>query len=235
VGRADVWVFDADNTGDSLGGDPLTVLTMFGDTPRALTTSPDGQTVFAAVMHSGNQTTTLGENRIAKSGPVQSSDGVQQPDTGLIVQFDGSNWRDETGQTSDLNATSYDSLVRFSLPDYDVFVINASDSPMVVDQYSGVGTTLFNMISNPVTGTVYVSNSESNNLTRFEGEGNSSTTLRGDMLSEGWPWRNHWVWPFRAMVLPCMSQALAQTTLLFMTRPCLKTIALLSPKPRRLT
>src|SRR5262249_18169804 len=34
VGRADVWVFDADHLGTSLGGDPLTVLTLFTDTPR---------------------------------------------------------------------------------------------------------------------------------------------------------------------------------------------------------
>ena len=36
VGRADVWVFDAGNLGGSLGGVPLTIVTLFGDTPRAL-------------------------------------------------------------------------------------------------------------------------------------------------------------------------------------------------------
>src|SRR5262245_7498006 len=36
VGRADVWVFDATNLGATLGGTPLTILTLFGDTPRAL-------------------------------------------------------------------------------------------------------------------------------------------------------------------------------------------------------
>src|SRR6185369_1332842 len=56
VGRADVWVFDATSLGASLGGTPLGVVTLFGDTPRALTTSPDGTTVYAAVFHSGNQT-----------------------------------------------------------------------------------------------------------------------------------------------------------------------------------
>ncbi len=33
VGRADVWVFDSDNLGSSLGGDELTVITLFTDTP----------------------------------------------------------------------------------------------------------------------------------------------------------------------------------------------------------
>ncbi len=182
VGRADVWVFDANATGESIGGDPITVLSLFGDTPRSLTVSPDGASVYAAVMHSGNQTTTIGENGIAKSGPVQSSDGPVQPDTGLILQFDGNNWRDDTGQVADLNNVSYDSLVKFTLPDQDVFVISATDEPTVVKQISGVGTTLFNMATNPVTGAVYVSNTDANNLIRFEGEGISgNTTVRGNI------------------------------------------------------
>src|SRR5262249_40821233 len=36
VGRADVWVFDAEHLGDALGGEPLTIITLFTDTPRAL-------------------------------------------------------------------------------------------------------------------------------------------------------------------------------------------------------
>lgn len=182
VGRADVWVFDANAKGDSLGGDPVDVLSMFGDTLGALTVSPDGTMVYAAVMHSGNQTTALGENGIAKSGPVQSIDGVQQPDTGLIVKFDGSRWRDDVGSEADLNGVLYDSLVRFSLPDNDVFAISATGSPFVVEKYSGVGTTLFNMVTNPVSGAIYVSNTDANNLTRFEGEGNSATTVRGNIV-----------------------------------------------------
>ena len=181
VGRADVWVFDANDTGETIGGDPVTVLSMFGDTPRALTTSLDGSSVYAAVMHSGNRTTAIGENGIAKRGPIQSSDGAEQPDTGLILKFDGTNWRDDTGQSADLNNTSYDSLVKFSLPDHDVFEISAVDEPRVVNRFSGVGTTLFNMVTNPVTGVVYVSNTDANNLTRFEGEGHAGTTVRGNI------------------------------------------------------
>jgi hypothetical protein len=62
TGRADVWVFDALALGDaSLGGTPLAILTLFGDTPRALAASPDGASVYAAVFKSGNQTTTVSE------------------------------------------------------------------------------------------------------------------------------------------------------------------------------
>jgi len=181
AGRADVWVFDATERGTSIGGDPVSVLSMFGDTPRALTVSPDGNTVFAAVMHSGNRTTTLGENLIGKSGPVQNVEGETQPDTGLIVQFDGTRWRDDTNSATDLNNVAYDSRVRFSLPDFDVFAISATTSPEVIEQYSGVGTTLFNMATHPINGTVYVSNTDANNLTRFEGPGANASTVRGNL------------------------------------------------------
>src|SRR5215470_16746646 len=48
VGRADVWVFDAGALGDSLGGTPLTIVTLLTDTPRALAVTPDGSRVYAA-------------------------------------------------------------------------------------------------------------------------------------------------------------------------------------------
>src|SRR5262249_38046166 len=55
IGRADVWVFDATALGPNLGGTPATIITMFGDTPRALAVAPGGGTVYAAVFHSGNR------------------------------------------------------------------------------------------------------------------------------------------------------------------------------------
>src|SRR6185295_9131644 len=67
-GRADVWVFDATALGASLGGDPVKVLKLFGDTPRALAVSPDGATVYAAAFHSGNRTTALNEQIVCDGG-----------------------------------------------------------------------------------------------------------------------------------------------------------------------
>jgi DNA-binding beta-propeller fold protein YncE len=61
VGRADVWVFDAEHLGTSLEGDPLTIVTLFTDTPRALAVTPDGTRVYAAGFHTGNQTTSIAE------------------------------------------------------------------------------------------------------------------------------------------------------------------------------
>jgi hypothetical protein len=64
--------------------------------------------------------------------------------------------------------------LNFTLPDRDVFAIDATANPPKAitgpaGVYSHVGTTLFNMIVNPANGKVYVSNLDSNNQQRFEG------------------------------------------------------------------
>ena len=188
LGRADVWVFDAASLGATLGGTPLTRITLFGDTPRALAASPDGSTVYAAVFQSGNQTTTLNEAFVPDGcqgagglpSPCTDHLGVPQPETGLIVKFDGAQWTDELNR-------NWSSIVRFNLPDEDVFVIDATANPPVqlggaAGFYAHVGTTLFNMAVNPVSGKVYVSNTEAFNEVRFEGPGTfAGSTVRGHL------------------------------------------------------
>jgi len=184
VGRADVWVFDTTALGATIGGDPVNVITLFGDTPRALAKSSDGMTVYAAVFFSGNRTTTLGEDDLNKPTPTISADGVTQPDTGLIVQYNGTNWVDadlNTSTPAGANAVvTYDSKVNFSLPDYDVFTIDASlnvPAEKLNSELSGVGTNIFNMISNPANNNIYVTNTNALNLTRFEGTRENDPTI----------------------------------------------------------
>jgi hypothetical protein len=81
--------------------------------------------------------------------------------------------------------------VRFSLPDNDVFTIDAAAAtPASTSSVAHVGTVLFNMAVNPVPrivgGTpqnvVYVSNTEAHNEVRFEGPGNNgATTVQGHL------------------------------------------------------
>lgn len=177
LGRADVWVFDADNLGSSLGGTPLNIVTLFTDTPRALAVTPDGSRVYAAGFQTGNQTATIPASVVQASGgspsPTTNFAGVPAPQTGLIVKYrqspsDGTfHWLDETGRI-------WDSALNFNLPDNDVFAIDALANPPATvpgAAFSHVGTTLFNMTVNPVNGNVYVSNLESMNQNRFAGPG----------------------------------------------------------------
>jgi len=197
VGRADVWVYDAANLGDTLEGIPLTIINLFTDTPRALAVSPDGSKVYAAGFKTGNKTTTLFEQTVTANGGLPDAavmvdtngdglpephpvnfEGRVQPLTGLIVQYKGGHWVDNIGR-------NWDDQVKFNLPDKDVFVIDAMASPPVQlagnrGFYSGVGTVLFNMAVNPVSGKVYVSNTEAENEVRFEGTGIlGGSTVRG--------------------------------------------------------
>lgn len=175
IGRADVWVYDLADLDNTLNGNPVTILRLFADTPRALAVSADGNTVYAAAFLSGNKTTTLSQDVVlnAKPAPVTSVEGELQPDTGLIVQKRGGIWQDEAG-------TNWSSEVPFDLPDLDLFVIDAdAEVPAVERRVAGVGTVLFNLAVNPVAGEVYVSNLESLNHIRFEGPGETSTTVRG--------------------------------------------------------
>lgn len=188
VGRADVWVFDADNLGASLGGTPLTIINLFGDTPRALAATPDGSRVYAAVFHSGNRTTVLHESAVPNGGeaaggvpgPDTNFQGAPRPEVSIILKYNGQDWVDVLDRP-------WTSSVKFSLPDKDVFAIAASaQTPFVLPSpngaYSGVGTILFNMAVNPANGKVYVSNTEARNDLRFEGPGIfAGSSLRGHL------------------------------------------------------
>jgi len=69
VGRADVWVFDAEAPGAPLGGTPERIVQLFGDKPRSLAVSADGRRVFATVFHSGNQTVPINGGAVCNGGP----------------------------------------------------------------------------------------------------------------------------------------------------------------------
>src|SRR5262249_56917835 len=98
-----------------LGGTPLSILTLFTDTPRALAVSPDGATVYAAGFHSGNRTTSISEGAVCNGGagagpctvfgvtmpgglppPNTNFQGGHGPETALIARFNvaSAHWED---------------------------------------------------------------------------------------------------------------------------------------------
>jgi DNA-binding beta-propeller fold protein YncE len=190
IGRADVWVFDATALGTTIGGTPLRILTFFSDTPRALARNVSGDTVFVAAFHSGNRTTSVLEQVVCNgfaspSGclpgvpngvppPDDNVFGDPAPEIGIIIKFNGTNWLDSLGRT-------WNQVVSFSLPDRDVFAVNANNFA-AGNIFTSVGTILFNMIVNPSTGRLYVTNTELPNHVRFEGPGvHGGSTVQGHL------------------------------------------------------
>jgi DNA-binding beta-propeller fold protein YncE len=193
VGRADVWVFDGNNLGTAPGGSRVTKLTLFADTPRALAVTPDGKTVYAAAFFSGNQTTSVSDTAVSEAygqlpsipgggaGPlVELPNGVYapEPNTGLVVKYNNGHWLDAYG-------VDFSAAVTITLPDQDVFTIDATQNPPAAKAsgvYAHVGTTLFNMAVNPRNGKVYVSNTDAHNNVRFEGHTPGFTSVAGNIV-----------------------------------------------------
>ncbi|WP_207301139.1 hypothetical protein [Aquabacterium lacunae] len=193
VGRSDVWVFNPDNLGTALGGLPQRIMTFFADTPRALAVSPDNNTLYVGTFKSGNQTAPVDTEVVCDGfnttrsciirsvtypggvpGPKTNFEGKPAPEVGLIVKFNKT-----SGKWEDVLGRDWTKAVKFRLPDKDVFAVDANTLTEKTF-FPGVGTTLFNMVANPRTGTLYVSNTEANNMTRFEGPGKyAGSTLQG--------------------------------------------------------
>jgi DNA-binding beta-propeller fold protein YncE len=182
--RALVWVYEVDDLGAGIGGTPVNVIELFADTPRGLAVSPDGTTVYAAAMRSGNQTTIVGSGDVRSGGgPPSSPPGStpDPPDNGLIVKFDSS-----SGNFEDEANTSWSPDIPFSMPDLDVFIVDATASPPDLapapNSIAGVGTTIFNLAVRPDNGTVYASNIEALNHKRFVGFVGEIQGLKGHLV-----------------------------------------------------
>jgi hypothetical protein len=172
--RALVQVFDSQTLA------AVSAVSLFTDTPRALAVSADKRRVYAAGFLSGNQTSVLVEPVVSERSDVVNDLFVPlgAPRTGLIVKYDPptGRWLDGTSRHDD-----WQQEIRFSLPDHDVFAIDAmANPPSELARFDGVGTVIFGLAvgqrpvsyPNPPAGLqrdqIFAANLESLNLTRFE-------------------------------------------------------------------
>jgi YVTN family beta-propeller protein len=128
-------------------------LPVFGGSPRALAVSQDGNTVYAAFAISGNATTIIPASIAPPPPPPKNKNLPPPPQVSLIVAASDPNW------------TQY---ITFKMPDNDVVAIQTGTNPFVSGYFSAVGTINLGLAVNPVTGDLFVGNTDALNLIAFE-------------------------------------------------------------------
>ena len=126
----------------------LTTIPLAGVSPRAMAVSADGSSLYVAFLLSGNNSTILARE-FAPLPPLPTNPALPlAPQTALIVP-------------------ASDSRVTLPVVDHDIVEINTAT--LAIQRYlPSIGTHLFDLQVHPVSGELWVSNSESDNFTRFE-------------------------------------------------------------------
>lgn len=139
----------------------ITNIPVFGENPRALAISPNGSNVYAAFALSGNHTTLVPAG-VAPAQPPPTNGLPLPPLVSLIVDAS--------------NPTYNPSVFNFTMPDNDVVELNAH-TLAITRYFPRVGTVNFALVVHPVSGDLYVANTEARNLVRFE------PALRGNFVT----------------------------------------------------
>jgi YVTN family beta-propeller protein len=122
-----------------------------GVNPRALAVSPDGKSVYAAFALSGNRTTII-PPALAPPQPPPVNITNAPPQVGLIVDAADPSWAP---------------AMPFAMPDNDVVEIDAT--AMTATRYfSRIGTVNLGLAVHPITGDLFVANTDARNLVHFE-------------------------------------------------------------------
>jgi YVTN family beta-propeller protein len=134
---------------------------LVGEEPRALAVSPNGSTVYVAFALSGNQTTLVPEE-YAPLPPTPANPNLPlAPHVGLIVAATDPTWS---------------KVIKYTMPDNDVAAISTT-SLAVTNYYPHLGTINLGLAVNPVSGNLYVANTDALNLIMFE------TALNGHIVN----------------------------------------------------
>lgn len=126
----------------------LGTISLQGVTPRAITASDDGSRIYVAFLYSGNRTTIL-PRTAAPAQPTPTNPALPTPpQTALIVAAD-------------------DPRISHTVIDHDVAEIDTS-TLSVTRYFGGTGTHIFDLTFRPQSSDLWIANSESLNLIRYE-------------------------------------------------------------------
>ena len=129
----------------------LAIIPVLGNNPRALAVSPDGAKVYAAFALSGNRTTLIPKT-VAPPQPPPVNITNPPPQVGLIVDATDPNWS---------------TVIQYTMPDNDVVEIDPA-TLAVTRYFSRAGTVNMGLAVHPVSGDLFVANTDARNLIRFE-------------------------------------------------------------------
>ena len=134
-----------------------------GRMPRALAVSADGSRVFAAVFQAGNRTSVLSfveaNDSLPPPNPPIGAGVPPPPDVALIVQQQGSDWRDESGKL-------WNSKIKYTLHEVDVAEISTA-TRTVVASHRDMATVNF-ALAVAADGRLALTGTEARNFVRFE-------------------------------------------------------------------
>ncbi len=148
---------------------PPVVVPIFGSDPQALARNAAGTRVYVAVFESGNQTTIASGTDVVSHGGLPAPNPSGRPNVGLVLKYVNGHWVDEINR-------NFDNSHPYTLPDHDVAILDATAGVPAPQYVDGLGTLLFNLAVHPVSGKLYVTNTEALNQIRFE------PALRGQFL-----------------------------------------------------
>jgi DNA-binding beta-propeller fold protein YncE len=142
---------------DAISHGRLGTIPLAGVSPRAMAVNADGSRLYVAFLLSGNNSTILPRELAPQPPPPTNPALPLAPKTALIVP-------------------ASDTRVASPVADHDIAEINTAT--LVIQRYlPSVGTHLFDLQVHPASGELWVANSESDNITRFE------PALRGQFSS----------------------------------------------------
>ncbi len=134
----------------------VSTVPVFGGNPRALAVSPNGKTVYAAFALSGNATTLIPSTLVPANLQQKLPPGSTLPPPPIVSLIVSS------------TDPTFPNYLTYKMPDNDVVAINTGPTPAVSGYYTGVGTINLGLAVNPVTGDLFVANTDALNLTFFE-------------------------------------------------------------------